>query len=167
MRKCPIQVLDEGTKTQKVPGRKKVSVVCLFLARRNAWAQILARRRPPGDSPDEAFKWVLEAYDKDANHDSLRDPGKFLALDTKLLAALAKVARAELSREILIFQETEASKSRAVRGRQVLYLFDQYFKTNEEVGSLYSVEDLLKVRLPNDDLSTFINNWESVMSHSR
>eukprot|EP00439_Symbiodinium_sp_Y106_P006827 s4042_g1.t1 len=31
-----------------------------------------------------------------------------------------------------IFQETEASKSRAVRGRQVLYLFDQYFKTNEE-----------------------------------
>ena len=64
----------------------------------------------------------------------------------------------------MIFKETEASKSRAVRGRQVLYLFDQYFKTNEEVGSLYSVEDLLKVRLLNDDLSTFINNWESVMS---
>ena len=39
-----------------------------------------------------------------------------------------------------------------------------HFKTNEEVGSLYSVEDLLKVRLLNDDLSTFINNWESVMS---
>ena len=120
--------------------------------------------RAASDAPDEAFKWILEAYDKDANHDSLRDPGKFLALDTKLLAALTKVARAELSREILIFQETEASKSRAVRGRQVLYLFDQYFKTNEEVGSLYSVEDLLKVRLLNDDLSTFINNWESVMS---
>ena len=66
---------------------------------------------------------------------SLRDPGKFLTLDTKLLAALTKVARGELSREILIFKETEASKSRAVRGRQVLYLFDQYFKTNEEVGS--------------------------------
>ena len=29
----------------------------------------------------------------------------------------------------------------------MLYLLDQYFKTNEEVGSLYSVEDLLKVRL--------------------
>ena len=120
--------------------------------------------RAASDSPDEAFKWVLEAYDKDANHTSLRDPGKFLTLDTKLLAALTKVARGELSREILIFKETEATKSRAVRGRQVLYLFDQYFKTNEEVGSLYSVEDLLKVRLINDDLSTFINNWESVMS---
>ena len=42
------------------------------------------------------------------------------------------------------------------------------FKTNEEVGSLYSVEDLLKVNLLQDDLSTFIHNWESVvagMSH--
>eukprot|EP00439_Symbiodinium_sp_Y106_P044258 s3960_g5.t1 len=113
--------------------------------------------RAASDSPDEAFKWVLEAYDKDANHTSLRDPGKFLTLDTKLLAALTKVARGELSREILIFNQTEATKSRAVRGRQVLYLFDQYFKTNEEVGSLHSVEDLLKVRLINDDLSTFIN----------
>ena len=45
----------------------------------------------------------------------------------------------------------------------MLYLLDQYFKTNEEVGSLYSVEDLLKVRLIGD-LSTFVNNWESVMS---
>ena len=47
-------------------------------------------------------------------------------------------------------------------------LFDQHFKTNEEVGSLYSVEDLLKVNLLQDDLSTFIHNWESVvagMSH--
>ena len=90
--------------------------------------------RAASDSPDEAFKWVLEAYDKDANHTSLRDPGKFLTLDTKLLAALTKVARGELSREILIFKETEATKSRAARGRQVLYLFDQYFKTNEEIS---------------------------------
>ena len=105
--------------------------------------------RAASDSSDEAFKWTLEAYDKDANHESLRDPGKFLTLDTKFLAALTKVARGELSREILIFKETEAAKSRAVRGRQVLYLFDQYFKANEEVGSLYSVEDLLKVRLLN------------------
>ena len=44
------------------------------------------------------------------------------------------------------------------------YLFDQCFKTNEEVASLYSVEDLLNVRLIGDDLNTFVNNWESVMS---
>ena len=25
--------------------------------------------RAASDSPDEAFKWILEAYDKDANHE--------------------------------------------------------------------------------------------------
>ena len=39
-----------------------------------------------------------------------------------------------------------------------------YFKTNEEAGSLYSIEDLLKVQLSGDDLSTFIHNWESVIA---
>ena len=36
--------------------------------------------RAASDSPDEAFKWILEAYDKDADHASLRDPGKFLTV---------------------------------------------------------------------------------------
>ena len=44
--------------------------------------------RAASDQPDEAFKWVLEVYDKDADHQKLREPGKFLTLDTKLLAAL-------------------------------------------------------------------------------
>ena len=37
-----------------------------------------------------------------ATHEGLRDPGKFLTLDTKLLAGLTKVARGELAREILV-----------------------------------------------------------------
>ena len=124
--------------------------------------------RAASDQPDAAFTWVLEAYKKDASHEKLRDPGKFLTLDTKLLASLSKVAKGELARQILNFKEVEAGFERAVRGRQILYLFDQHFKTNEEVGSLYSVEDLLKVTLVQDDLSTFLHNWESViagMSH--
>ena len=124
--------------------------------------------RAASDRPDEAFSWILEVYAKDADHDKLREPGKFLTLDTKILAALTKVAKGELSRQVLTFKETEAVHGRAVRGRQVLLMFDQYFKTNEEVGSLYSVEDLLKVTLHSDDLTTFLHNWESViagMSH--
>ena len=124
--------------------------------------------RAASDKPDEAFQWVLEVYDKGASHEALRNPQKFLTLDTELLAALTKVAKGQLARQILNFKEAEAGKGRAVRGRQILYLFDQYFKTNEEVGSLYSVEDLLKVNLLGDELSSFIHNWESViagMSH--
>ena len=124
--------------------------------------------RAASDQPDEAFKWLLEVYTKEATLESLRATGKFLTLDTKLLAALSKIVKGELGRRILNHKEVEASKGHAVRGRQVLLMFEQFFKTNEEAGSLYSVEDLLKVALNSDDLSTFIHNWESViagMSH--
>ena len=124
--------------------------------------------RAASDRPDDAFEWILEVYDKNASHEKLREPGKFVTLDTKLLAALSKVAKGDLGRHILNFKETEAAQKRSVRGRQVLYLFEQHFKTNEEVGSLYSVEDLLKVNMVGDDLTSFLHNWESViagMSH--
>ena len=85
-------------------------------------------------------------------------------MDTKLLSAISKVVKGELARQIVNYKESEAAHARAVRGRQVLYMFEQYFKTNEEVGALYSVEDLLKVSLTNDDLSSFIHNWESVIA---
>ena len=55
--------------------------------------------RAARDQPDEAFKWVLEVYDTDADHQKLREPGKFLTLDTKLLATLTKIAKGELSRQ--------------------------------------------------------------------
>ena len=64
--------------------------------------------------------------------------------------ALSRVAKAELTRSSQpgrgptdldlrrILNEAEASK-----GREVLPMFESYFKTKEEVGSLYSVEDML------------------------
>ena len=46
-----------------------------------------------------------------------------------------------------------------VRGRTVLLMFDDYFKTSEEAGNLYSLEDLLKVQKTGavQDLRRFIN----------
>ena len=77
--------------------------------------------RAASDQPDEVFKWVLEVYDK----------------TTKLLAALTKIAKGELARQVLNFKETEANAGRAVRGRQVLFMFNQHVRTNEELGALY------------------------------
>ena len=79
------------------------------------------------DQPDAALAWILEVYRKDASHETLRDPGKFETLDIKLLASLSKVAKGELARQVLNFKEVEAGHERAVRGRQVLYMFDQHF----------------------------------------
>ena len=79
------------------------------------------------DQPDETFKWLLEVYTKEATLESLRDTGKFLTLDTKLLAALCKVVKGELDRRIPKRKEIEASKGHAVPGRQVSLMFEQFF----------------------------------------
>ena len=120
--------------------------------------------RAASDRPDEAFNWVQEVYEKTATSDALRTTGKFITLDTKILNALSRVTKGELNRQIINYKESEAAAGRAVRGKQVLFMFEQFFKTNEAAGSLYSVEDLLKVKLVRDDLSTFIHNWESVIA---
>ena len=90
--------------------------------------------RAASDRPDEAFRWVQEVYDKGATMESLHDTGKFLTLDTKLLSASTKVSKGEVHRRVLNFKETEASAGRPGRGRQVLWMLHQHFKTNEEVG---------------------------------
>ena len=68
----------------------------------------------------------------------LGDPEQFGTLDTKLLAALSRIARGDLSRQILTHKEQQAALDKVVRGRQVLLMFEQYFRTNEEAGALYS-----------------------------
>ncbi|OLP96360.1 hypothetical protein AK812_SmicGene21431, partial [Symbiodinium microadriaticum] len=89
------------------------------------------QERAASDNPDEAFEWILEVYRPGASHDTLRG---------------------ELARDILIYKETEAAKDVAVRGRQVLYPFDQYFKTNEEV-QMIAVEPEGKGRPNPQDLT--------------
>ncbi|CAE7507155.1 CPK12, partial [Symbiodinium sp. CCMP2456] len=46
--------------------------------------------RAASDRPDEAFKWVQEVYTKEADLDKLRETGKFLTLDTKILSSLSR-----------------------------------------------------------------------------
>ncbi len=75
----------------------------------------------------------------------LSKPGQFVTLDTKILAQLSRVAKGDLGTQILNFKEVEAANGRVVRGRQILFMFEQYFKTNEEAGALYGTEDLLKI----------------------
>ena len=40
-------------------------------------------------------------------------------------------------------------------------MFEQHFRTNEEVGALYSTEDLPEVVLHGNDLVSFLHNCDS------
>ena len=51
-----------------------------------------------------------------------------------------------------------------MKGRQALFLLYQHFQIGETEGSLVSLQDLLDVRLANDNLRAFLNDWESVFA---
>ena len=90
-----------------------------------------------------------------------------MTLDTKILAALTRSAKGDLAQRILTAKEECAKEGKAMRGRQVLFMFDQYFKTSEEAGNLYSLEDLLRVSRHGEgiiDLKRFLNAWDSVIA---
>jgi hypothetical protein len=97
----------------------------------------------------------------------LQDPGKFLTLDIQLSAALTRSAGGGLATRILNFKEQQSRKGIQVRGRYVLLMFEDYFITPEEAGSLYRVEDVLGVVKVGDtvqDLRRFVNKWDATLA---
>ena len=116
------------------------------------------------NKPDHAFKWPSKVWDKDTKIDDLRDTEGFPTLDAKVLSAITNVLEGEFARQIDSFKEREAHAGRLVRGRQVLAKLDAYFATSALHGSLYELEDLLGVKLINENLITFMSNWDTVLS---
>ena len=96
-----------------------------------------------------------------------QEPGKFITLDTKLSAALTRSAKGDLATKIHNFKDENSKKGSQVRGRRVLLMFQDYFKTSEEAGSLHLVEDLLGVVRTGDsadDLKRFLNRWDATIA---
>ena len=85
-----------------------------------------------------------------------------MTLDTKILVALTRSAKGDLAQLILSAKEECAKEGKAMRGRQVLFMVhvSSYFKSSEEAGHLYSLEDLLRVSRRGEgiiDLKRFLN----------
>ena len=61
--------------------------------------------RAASDRPDEAWPWIMEVWsdreDKKKLLEELGEPGKFVTLDTKILAALTRSAKGDLAQRIL------------------------------------------------------------------
>ena len=123
------------------------------------------------DKPDEAWIWLNEVFDnktpRDQLEEKLQEPGKFITLDTKLSAALTRLAKGDLATKIHNFKDEKSKKGIQVRGRRVLLMFEDYFRTSEEAGSLYRVEDLLGVVRTGEsveDLRRFLNRWDATIA---
>ena len=61
------------------------------------------------------------------------------------MSALTSTLVGDFARRINTQKETEAAKGQQVRGRQVLFLLNEYFSTNAKHDSTCSIQDLFSV----------------------
>ena len=116
------------------------------------------------DRPDDAFTWISRVWEPAVTIEELKEPGTFLTLDAKLLSALTNIIQGDLARQVDTFKEVEAQKRNPVRGRQVLLMVHEHLSTNIKHGATYAMEDLLNVRLVNNNLTSFMRSWEGVLA---
>ena len=114
--------------------------------------------------PDLGYRWICEVDQSSCTIESLADSGTFPSLDAKLAAALAKITTGELSRQINVHKERFAAKSTFMKVRQVLWEIYRHYQIGVTEGSLLNMQDLMDVRLNNDNLQAFLNDWESVLA---
>ena len=81
-------------------------------------------------------------------------------------SALQKVCNGSpLSQEITQITESEAKAGRCIKGRQILFLICQFYKSDEQAGQLFSILDLSKVVWRGDkNLHKFIVTWDGVLT---
>ena len=116
------------------------------------------------DSPDKAHLWINKVWEKDMTEAELRDPEGFSTLDAKIMSALTNILEGDFARQTDTYKETEAHSGRMVRGRQLMFRLHNYFATNALHGSVYDMEDLMNCVMVNENLTTFIRNWDTILS---
>jgi hypothetical protein len=92
----------------------------------------------------------------------------FETLDRKLSAALMRVTKGELGRKINIESQLMNAKGAVLKGRQIYWMILNSFRTNPNMGMVYGVRDLSRVRWLGDDrLEAFQSNWFTVINQLR
>ena len=114
--------------------------------------------------PHEAFQWIMKVEKVGINIDELEDSESFPSLDAKLAAAISRIAQGDLSHRINLLKDRKAQFGKLVTGKQMLFMVFEHYRISAEDGALLDLEDLMCVRLHNDDLRSFLTDWENALT---
>ena len=158
-------MLADAMVTGRYKEADKIAIPALPDAVRYRSSRVAVREELMGASgrPELAFEWIRQLDNPQTSYDALGDSGLFMALDMKLAAALSAKASGEIGRKLLLRKEAEYKEGRLVKGRQMLYLIHDYYKVNEEAGSMYELQDLMHVQIKGENSEGFLNTWDSVL----
>ena len=114
-----------------------------------------------GRADDKTVAWLRATDDHLKCSDDFRDSQKrFARLDRLLASAVTKIAHGELGRQITQKNEDALKEGRMARGRELLWLVLDYYRTGTTADSMFSLNDLQAVKCQNDKLEQFQNNCQ-------
>ena len=88
----------------------------------------------------------------------------FEVLDARIASALNKIIHnSHFKRRISLEEQKAQKQDRFLRGRQIAYLFYEYFRVTGANDSVENYADLFTVVLPNDDIEEFDSKWNGIL----
>jgi hypothetical protein len=159
---------------KKKRGQKEADSIKLLSlpepAQFRAWRQATRNKVVAASSdPEKAYKWIKAVEETGAKLEDFRDSGDFTTLDSKLGSAITDIAKGDLGRKITLTTEKEDKLGNLTKGRQLLRVVYDHFRIDEFAGVLYSLTDLITVRMKGDShsarqLELFINTWDHTLA---
>lgn len=127
--------------------------------------------------PRPVVQWLQAVDVAGATFESFIESGRgFERLDFRLAAALKRVCSAtgvsatcrELYKTISQEENLAINQRRVLTGRQILWMILRTFKTNADLGVVYSIYHFQNVKWRGDDLrqmEAFRNEWNTIVHH--
>ena len=113
--------------------------------------------------PTEAILWVKEVETVDSVDDLMSSSSirgiqmpNFDVLDARIASALNRIIHnSHFKRRISLEEQKAQKQDRFLRGRQIAYLIDDYFRVTGANDSVENYADLFTISLRNDDIQEF------------
>ena len=88
----------------------------------------------------------------------------FEVLDARIASALNRIIHnSHFKRRISLEEQKAQKEDRFLRGRQIAYLFYEYFRVTGANGSVENNADLFTIGLRNDDIQEFDSQWDGIL----
>ena len=121
--------------------------------------------------PTGAMQWIKEvelvdSVDEKRTSSSTRGISmtNFEVLDAKIASALNRIIHnSHFKRRISLEEQKAQKEDRFLRGRQIAYLIDEYFRVTGANDSVDNYADPFTIGLRNDDIQEFDSKWEGIL----
>ena len=112
------------------------------------------------------FIWANKAFEANVTFEQLDDSEGRETLDFKIGAALSTAVHSqpEFARRIEIWEERQAKKGKILKGRQMLQMIWQHYRTTDVEGALLDRDAMYTVYMKGNNLRQFRRTTLSEMS---